>query len=134
MAINTYVRGSAGDYQARHNKRELKTIETAVNAWSYGVSNLAAGAADYAVTSTDGYNVFIANDEITVTMPPAASSVGRRIAFSTTAAATFTVAQNADGADIAGANADYTALDAAGDTAEFLCNGVEWVLVGSTIA
>ena len=131
----TYTRDSAGDYQTRFNKRELKVLETALtDSNQYGVSSLAAAAADYAITDVDGYSTFVVNDAITITMPAAATNVGRILTFSLVAAAVLTIAQNADDANIGGADADYTTLDAAGDSAQFVCNGAQWVLIGSTIA
>ena len=97
-----------------------------------GTLHLAAAAADTALATGDGYNEVFVNDEITVTMPPAVS--GRRIKFTQIGTAVLTVAQNADDANIAGADTDYVALDAAGDTATFYCDGTEWLLVESSIA
>jgi hypothetical protein len=132
---NTYTRGTAGDYPQQHNKREKKVIETALtSAALHGVKSFAASAPDYAITTTDGYHTFIVNDAVTITLPDASDNEGRRLLFIQKAAAVLTIAQNADSAEIAGANANYVALDAAGDRAELASDGTEWVVVSSTIA
>lgn len=132
---NSYSRDTALNYPQSHNNRELKTIETALAATAtHGVSELAAAAADYAVLDLDGYHTFLVNDAITVTLPAVATNAGRRIMFVQKAAAVLTIGQNADGANINGADADYVALDAAGDRAELICDGAEWLVVSSTIA
>lgn len=131
---NTYTRGTAKDYPQAHNDREKKLLETALSDTTYGVSELAAAAADYAITDTDGYSTFIVNDAITVTLPDASDNAGRRILFIQLGTATLTIAQNADGANINGAGADLTTLDAAGDRAELVSTGSEWLVVSSTIA
>jgi hypothetical protein len=132
---NTYTRGTAKDYPQSHNNREKKLMETVfATAPTYGVKECAASAADYAITNTDGYNCFIVNDAITITLPDASENTGRRILFIQKAGAVLTVAQNTDGANIAGADANYTSLDAAGDRAELVSSGTEWLVVSSTIA
>lgn len=132
---NSFDKDEVGSYPLKHNKRELKLIETVyANASSRKVVELAAAAADYAITNTDGYEVVLVNDAITVTLPDASENAGRRILFVQKAAEVLTVAQNADGANIAGSDADYTALDAAGDRAELVSTGAEWLIVSSTIA
>ena len=131
---NTYTRGTAKDYPQTHNDREKKLLETALSDTTYGVSELAAAAADYAITATDGYSTFIVNDAITVTLPDASDNAGRRILFVQLGTATLTIAQNADDANINGADADLTTLDAAGDRIELVSTGAEWLAVSSTIA
>ena len=96
------------------------------------VKYLAAAADDFALASGDGFGLVIVNDEIAVTMP--VLEEGRVIRFLQVATAALTVVQNADGANIAGADATYAALDAAADTATFYCDGSEWILVESSIA
>lgn len=135
IMANTYVRDTAGNYPVKHNKRELKVIETTLSSIaSNGVSELAAAAADYAVTDTDGYISFIVNDAISITMPTAATNAGRKIQFVQLGTAVLTLVQNADDANINGADANYVGMDAAGDRAEFISTGAEWLLVSSTIA
>lgn len=70
----------------------------------------------------------------TITLPPAGSSQGRCISFLQADAAILTVAQNADDANIDGADADFTSLDAADDWAELFCTGSEWLIVKQHIA
>lgn len=132
---------------SRFSKRSAKLAEStkayvdaavAVNAAAIldvpnsSVKYLAAAADDFALASGDGYGLVIVNDEIAVTMP--VLEEGRVIRFLQVAVAALTVVQNADGANIAGADATYAALDAAGDTATFYCDGTEWILVESSIA
>ena len=132
---NTFSRSDVKSYQQTHNYREKKVIETALaNVPSYAVSELAASAADYAILDKDGYGVFIVNDAITITLPDASDNAGRRILFIQLGTAVLTIEQNADDANIAGADSDYTALDAAGDRAELVSTGAEWLVVSSTIA
>ena len=131
---NTFTRGTASEYPKKHNKRELKVIETVLTDSTHGTSELAASAADYAITATDGYNTFIVNDAISLTMPNAADNAGRRILFVQLGTAVLTLVQNADDANIAGADANYVAMDAAGDRAELVSTGLEWLVVSSTIA
>ena len=131
---NEFTIGSASDYPKKHNKRELKVIETTRDDAKKSGSYLAAAAADYAITDTDGFSTFVVNDAITITLPAVATNVGRVITFTQIGTATLTIAQNADGAEIAGADADYTALDAGGDTATLICDGVAWFLGFSSIA
>ena len=135
MSANTYTRDSAGNYPTQHNKREEKVIETALHtAPTYGVKEIAASGDDYAITNTDGYSTFLVNDAVTITLPNASENVGRRFLFIQKAAATLTIAQNADDANINGADADYTTADAAGDRIELVSTGTEWLAVSSTIA
>lgn len=132
---NSFDKDEVGSYPLKHNKRELKLIETVyANLASRKSAEFAAAAADYAILDADGYEVILVNDQITITLPAASTNAGRRILFVQKAAAVLTVAQNADGANIAGADSDYTSLDAAGDRAELVCTGAEWLVVSSTIA
>jgi DNA topoisomerase IB len=161
---NSYSEGDAGVYPTRHNKRELKVIETAkaftpsaatdfttlpgtpaapndaddainkLAAASPKVSYSAAAADDFAIATGDGVTQVVVNDAIAVTLPPAADNVGRSIYFCQRGSATLTITQNADGANIAGADASYTALDAANDFANLYCDGTEWILFGTAIA
>lgn len=136
---NSYASGDAGNYPTRHNKRELKVIETAVNevvenAPTVGVSSLAALAADVVITATDGLETFIVNDAISITLPVAADNIGRKFTFVQLGTAVLTIAQNADDANIGGFDTDFVSCDAAGDRIEIISTGVEWLTVSSTIA
>ena len=78
----------------------------------------------------DGIRTVVVNDAITITMPPVATSVGRKITFVQLSAAVLTIAQNADDANIAGADTDFIFLDAASDYAEVVSDGLEWLVAG----
>jgi hypothetical protein len=91
----------------------------------------AASAADYAILDDDGISTVVVNDAITITMPAPATNVGRKILFVQKAAAVLTIAQNAS-ENIAGAAASFVFLDAAGDYAEFVCDGTDWLLADQT--
>ena len=132
---NTFTRGDEGNYPTAHNKREKRLIDTIYsNSEAHGVSELAAEAADYAITTLDGYKVFIVNDGITITLPDASDNAGRKILFIQLGSATLVIGQNADDANIAGADADLTTLNAAGDRIELVSTGIEWLEISSTIA
>ena len=134
MANNTFVRGTVGNYPTVHNSQIKKGIETALHtAPNYGTNILAAAAADYAILTDDGYNTFVVADAITVTLPNALANKGRKLAFLQLGTATLTIAQNVDDANINGADADFTTINAANDRAEFISSGTEWLLVTSTI-
>lgn len=113
-------------YPAKFNQRENRA---STHNYSMAVIDSAL-----ALKSDDGISFVRATAAATATLPPAAENKGRTICFLQSAAATLTVAQNADGADIDGADADFTSLDAADDWAEFFCTGSEWLIVKQHIA
>lgn len=88
----------------------------------------------FSLSSDDGIDYVRSSGAITVTLPKAAESAGRRITFLQSDANILTIAQNADGANIDGAASDFTSLDAADDWAEFFCTGSEWIIVKQVIA
>lgn len=129
---NTYNPAAVGSYPQQHNKRELKVLQTAfANAPSQKAKSTTSA---YAIAADDGVEVIVNAGAVTVTMPNALANKGRRILFVQTTANVLTIAQNADDANIDGADANYVALDAAGDRAEFVSTGTEWLVVSSTIA
>jgi hypothetical protein len=125
--------GQSVDFYVANGTATTTPVSVSPNAVS-GVRNFAAAASDYAMLADDGIETAFANDAITLTLPVAASNKGRRILFVQLAAAVLTIAQNADDANIDGADADYVALDAANDRAELVSTGTEWLVVSSTIA
>jgi len=136
MSANSLSRSGIGLYPQNLNTRERKVIEAVNGNPLLRVKSIAAAGADYAILAKDGFETFIANDAVTITMPVAADNEGRKISFIQKAAGVtiLTVAQNADGANINGADANFVTMNTAGDRAEFICDGAEWLLVSSTIA
>lgn len=112
--------------RVRSNKREGK-LHTTNN-------TVLISDAAYSFESDDGINYVRNTGAVTITLPNAAANKGRCICFLQTDAAVLTIAQNADGANIDGANADFTALDAADDWAELYSTGTEWIVVKQNIA
>ena len=133
MSANSLSRSGIGAYPQNLNTREKKVIE-AVNGNPLLRVKSIAGTTPYAILAKDGFDTFIVNDAVTITMPVAADNEGRKISFIQKAAAVLTVAQNADDANIGGADTNFVSMDAAGDRAEFICDGAEWLTVSSTIA
>lgn len=86
----------------------------------------AAAAANYAILDNDGLDTIIVNDEITITMPAPANNVGRKILFVQKGAAVLTIAQNSS-ESIAGVAGSFIFLDDAGDYAEFVSDGTNWL-------
>lgn len=109
------------------NQRENRLVD-------HAHTLLVSSAESVALSDTDGVS-FVRNAGVsTVTLPPAASCKGRVISFLQVDANTLTIGQNADGANIDGADADFTALDAADDWAELFCTGSEWIILKQHIA
>jgi len=134
MSANSLSRSGIGLYPQNLNTREKKVIEAVNGNPLLRVKSIAASGADYAILAKDGFDTFIVTDAVTITMPVAADNEGRKISFVQKAAAVLTVAQNADDANIGGADENFVSMDAAGDRAEFICDGAQWLTVSSTIA
>jgi len=133
-SANQVTRANIGVYPQNINTREKRVVEAVIGNPSLQVKSIAATGADYAVLDRDGYATFVVNDAVTITLPEAAANEGRRLLFIQKGTAVLTIAQNADAADIAGANSDYVSADAAGDRVELVSDGTEWLVVSSTIA
>jgi hypothetical protein len=113
-------------YPQKFNKRENRA----------STHNFSCAITDAALElqSDDGINFIRNTGEVTITLPPAAENTGRCISFLQVDAEVLTIAQNADGANIDGADADFDALDAADDWVELYCTGEEWIIVKQSIA
>jgi hypothetical protein len=115
------------DYPKEFNTRENRLIR-------HGHSVLVSSAESFSLSDEDSISAIRKTGASTVTLPPAATSKGRIYSFIQTDAAILTIAQNADSANIDGANADFTALDAADDWCELFCTGSEWIILKQHIA
>lgn len=108
------------------NKRE--------KAVSQSIATVAVTDSAYSIASDDGIDCFRNAGAVTITLPPAAENKGRCITFLQTDVNTLTIAQNADSANIDGADSDFTSLDAADDWAELYCTGSEWIILKQNIS
>lgn len=117
---------SSSKYPSKFNKREI----------SASMRNFSLAVTDSALSLSpdDGITHVRNTGAVTITLPAAAESKGRCISFLQTDAAVLTIAQNADGANIDGADANFTSLDAADDQVELFCDGSEWIIVRQHIA
>lgn len=113
-------------YPARFNAREGAARDRN--------NSLLVSDSAYSILSDDGINFIRNSGAVTITLPKAAENKGRCICFLQADANVLTIAQNADGANIDGANSDFVDLDAANDFAEFFCDGSEWIIVKQYIA
>lgn len=78
-----------------------------------------------------------ASASCTVTLPNAAKFAGKSIDFRLAAQSSsfkLIIAQNADNANIAGADENYDDADAAGDEITLISTGTEWLVVKAKIA
>ena len=114
-------------YPAKFNQRENR-------ASTHNNSLLVTNTETVALATDDAISFVRNTGTSTVTLPPAAENTGRCICFLQTDAATLTIAQNASGENIDGADASFTALDAADDWAELFCTGSEWIITKQHIA
>ena len=89
---------------------------------------------DAVIQEDDGINFVRNTGANAITLPEAKRSVGRTICFLQADANIMTITQNADDANIDGADANFTSLDAADDWAELFCDGSEWIIVRQHIA
>lgn len=109
-------------------REEVKSSETTVGSNFIklfgGEVYTAVVSGDHSIT-TEGAVVNTGANAITM---PAVATVGRTIVFVQVDAAVMTITQNADGAEINGVDASYTALDNALDTATFISDGTQWLL------
>lgn len=113
-------------FPLKFNKREGKLTG--------GNNSLMVADTAFSLLSDDGINFVRGTAAITITLPPAAENKGRLITFLTDAANLLTIGQNTDSANIDGANADFTGLDAADDFLDLFCDGTEWIIVREFIA
>lgn len=131
MANSTKNSRALGLYPEKFNKRENRLI-------TYGYTAIVADS-DFSIDDTDGIQ-FVRADatggDVTATLPKAATNKGRVITFLLGTAATnsLIIAQNADDANIDGADANFTALDADDDWIDLYCTGDEWIIVRQSIA
>lgn len=108
------------------NKRE--------KAASQSIISVAVTDSAYSITSIDGIDCFRNTGAVTITLPNAIENKGRCIKFIQTDANILTIAQNADDANINGADADFTDCDAADDWVELYSTGTEWIILSQNIA
>lgn len=126
MANSTKNPRAEASFPGKFNKRENRA---STHNYSCAVTD-----SDLTLTSSDGINYVRNSGANTITLPPASDNKGRTIAFLQADLNTMTIAQNADSANIDGADADFTALDAADDCCDLFCTGTEWIIVRSSIS
>ena len=113
-------------YPARFNKREGAARDRN--------NSLLISDADYSILADDGINYIRNSGANSMTLPVAAENKGRVICFLQADANILTIAQNADSANINGADADFADCDAADDFVELFCDGSEWIIVKQYIS
>ena len=104
-------------------------------------NSLAVLDSDYSITNEDGINFFRAEisnaADLNITMPDAKANEGRVITFFLGDANTsykINLVQNSDGANIDGADATFTALDADDDWCDMFSTGSEWIIIRQSIS
>ena len=114
-------------YPDQFNTRENRLIR-------YGHSLLVSSAESVSLEDEDAISMIRNTGASTITLPPAASNKGRSIKFFQTDAAVLTIAQNADDANINGADSNFAFTATASNGGELYCDGTEWLFVSLTNA
>lgn len=104
-------------------------------------SSLVVADTSFSLTDKDGIShirvVIGGAADVDVTLPKAANNTGRVLKFilgDNNTSYKINIVQNADGANIDGADATYALLDATDDQVELFCTGTEWIVVSQNIA